>query len=70
MKQQSTLFRVILVTRLVLWVVEKSTMGVKSGYMGVMGDTLAPKIVIYNKNKDVCKKNELKKMKIDRFMDI
>ena len=37
--------------------------------MGVIGDTLAPKIVIYNKNKDVFKKNELKKMKIDWFMD-
>ena len=38
--------------------------------MGVIADTLAPKIVIYNKNKDVCKKNELKSLKIDQFMDI
>ena len=40
------------------------------GWIGYMGDILAPKIVIYNKNKDVCKKNELKSLKIDRFMDI
>ena len=38
--------------------------------MGVIGDTLALKVVIYNKNKDVCKKIELKSLKIDRYMDI